>query len=241
MAVGDSPVSGFDATVEGSAEGVREFIDGNVDKRVAKLTATAGCLPEMCAAWQDWTGAFIRTIPPTAYSTAVSDCLRLLRWIRFHADLTPEQRDAVEGQRSRLIAEQRVRRDRTAYLEFSRLYREAQKQENPWDEDSELQLNPSCTPALFRTRHFLDEHAGLPARVVSYAVDGAVHTTTLEEIAAWIVGALWPGSRVSVERLLAQASDECGGAAAPDVLEALEELVQSGIAAPRAGSSVEGR
>ena len=231
MAVGDIPVTGTESVQEGAADGVREFIDGNVEKRIAKLTTSAGCLRGFCPAWEGWTAEFVRSNPPPAYATAVSDCLGLLRWIRSHADLTPEQRDALEGQRSRLIVEQRVRRDRAGYLKFSRRFRESQDQEIRWNEHTEILLNPSCTPALFRTRLFLDEHAEIPARVFSYAVDGAVHTTVLQGTAARIVAALCPRRRATVESLLLAAMDGSERVAESDVVEALEELVQSGIAA----------
>jgi hypothetical protein len=243
MAVGSSPLSAFDSTNAGTAEGVREFIDGNVEKRTAKLTTSAGCLPEMCPAWDDWVAAFIRSIPPPAYSTAVSDGLRLLRWIRFHVDLDPEQRDAVEGQRSRLLVEQRVRRDRAGYLEFSRRFREAQEAGIRWNENDELRLNPSCTPALLRTRRFLDPHTEVPARVLSYAVNGGLHTTVLEGIAMRIVGVLWPKPRAIGARLLTVAANEWEDCSEAEMIEALEELAQSGIVTfiPSASRETAGR
>ncbi len=229
FAVGRASIRIDDLDLNSSPDQVRDFVEGNVDKRRRKLFAWSELLDESFPDLDEWIDAYLREIPAAAYDSSRLDCGRFLLWVDTHCPLTAPQRDGVMSQRSRLAVEERARADRFAYLRFCDLCSVADVQLDELESNPTVRvlLNPTRVWGTLRTRQFLDRAALLPAQVMFYAADGDVRTAVLEGLGLETVRTLETQGVSTLDDLTEAMRDE----ARDDLREVVADLVQLRLAA----------
>ena len=158
------------------------FIDGNLAKRIWKLSDQFEFMQDAFPALDDWFQEYIRTVPLQAYDIGTSDSLVFLQWVRQNKKLTPEQADYATCHESRVAVEETARRKRLAHVRFQDILSSSEQLADEFGTDPELRiyLNPVRVRGTFTTRVLLDEEAVLPAEVVFYPVESDIRTAVLE-------------------------------------------------------------
>lgn len=161
---------------------VRLFVEGNLEKRIEKLTKQLSFVAETFSDFERLVMDYIRATPLAAYDTGTSDGESMLAWLERTQSLTPEQQDYITCQRARHAVEELARTRRLQYVEFQERYSLVETFLEELETNSSLRvfLNPIRVWTTFQTTTLLDEGAGAPANVLFFAVSGEVATALLE-------------------------------------------------------------
>lgn len=165
-----------------TAEQVKLFVDGNLDKRVEKLTKQLSFVTEACEDFATLLMEFMRDNPLTAYDTGTTDGERMLAWLQQAKRLSAEQRDYVACQRARHAIEELARSRRLQHVTFQERYSlvDTFLEELETNHSLRIFLNPIRTWTRFHTRSLLNGEADPPANVLFFAVGGDVATAIFE-------------------------------------------------------------
>lgn len=168
-----------------TAEMLKMFTDGNLDKRFDKIKDQVEFVIEFFNGdqFEEMIDTYVKTVPLLAYDTGVSDGARFLDWLPQQRELTEEQQDAVRCQQARHRIEDVARENRMAHIHFQEQLTVADRLVNEFGDDERLRIlvNPICVRTTFTTRALLDEEADLPAVVQFYPVRSDIRTAVLEE------------------------------------------------------------
>ena len=163
-------------------EHIKLFVDGNLDKRLDKLSRQ---LEFVAAQFEDFEALivdYIRAQPLAALDSGTHDGDRMLAWLVANRELSPEQRDYVLCQRTRHEIEALAARRRLAYIRFNERFSLVGRFAERLESDPALQiyLNPIRRWARFTTAELLEETTRPPANVLFFAARGHVATALLE-------------------------------------------------------------
>lgn len=160
---------------------VKLFVDGNLDKRLDKLSRQVEFVAEQFEDFEPLIVEFIKAHPLAALSNGAQDGDRLLEWLLQEHEVSDEQLDYIVCQRARHAIEQLAHQRRLDYVRFherSSLLDEllCQLASDPL---LRIYLNPIHTWARFVTPVLLED-AQPPANVLFFASRGQVATALLE-------------------------------------------------------------
>ena len=163
---------------------LKEFVDGNLDKRLEKLDKGLEFVKEAIGEpFEELAVEFIKALPLGAYDSGQYDGEKFLVWLVENKPLTPEQRDHVACQRARHAIENLGRNQRLAHVRFQELASLAddlasELQTNP---GLQIHLNPIRVWTQFETGELLGEEIDSPIDVLFFAVRNEISTAVLEE------------------------------------------------------------
>ena len=161
---------------------VKMFVDGNLDKRVDKLTGELEFVRPAFENLDQLIVDYIRSQPMASMDSSASDALSMLQWLAQTRDITAVQQDYLTCQRARQRVEQLGRSHRVEHVHFHDL-RSLTKDLLPGLEagqDVRLLVNPLRVWARFMTAEFLDDGESPPAEVVFFAVGSEIATAVIE-------------------------------------------------------------
>ena len=174
-------VSGYLAAGN-TAEMVKMFTDGNLDKRFLKLKDQLELLADAFEDFDDLVAEYVKSRPLNAYDTRSSDANHFTEWLEQSRRLSAEQHDLITCQRSRHEVEERASQQRLQHIRFQEFAASRERFLGEWGPDPELriELNPVRVWATFHTPVLLDEDDHLPAIVVFFPVEDNIHTAVVE-------------------------------------------------------------
>lgn len=214
---------------QASAEPVKMFTDGNLDKRFLKLQEQLEFVAEGFEQFDDLIEQYVRSIPLEAYSTGATDAERFLVWVQRTQPVTAEQYDMIICQRSRHAVEFAARKNRMGHIRFQELWSMAERRAGEWGRQRRLwlHLNPIHVWSTFHTSALVDDDAELPATVLFYPVGNDIRTAVLERPAQALVCTLEDRGSQRLDDLLREA--DAGRRA--DLVELGRQLAETGLAA----------
>ncbi len=212
-----------------SAEQVKMFTDGNLDKRYQKVLDQVELLRDVFDELEELVVEYVKTLPLAAYDTGCSDGERCLRWIEDEHRPTPEQRDYIVCQRSRHAIESIARSKRLAHVQFQDLSGMADRlsDELPTNPELKIHLNPIRFWSKLETRALLDDEAATPANVLFYAAGSDTRTAVLEPAGQTRIRELEAIGPCTLDEWLMTMSD----AARDELIEIVQETAQIGLVA----------
>jgi hypothetical protein len=174
------------------AQFVDVYADGNLEKRVDKLTDQFEFMAEEFDELGEWIGEYTRTIPLAAYDTGSTDSVIFLDWVEQRQSLTPEQTDLVTCHRSRIEVEEIARDNRMGHIRFQEMLSATEDLSAELDSNEDLwvHLNPIRVWARFETTVLLEDEDDLPATVVFYPVGSDVRTAVLDPFGQIVIDKL---------------------------------------------------
>lgn len=166
-----------------TADRLKMFTDGNLDKRYQKLLDQFEFMAEEFEELEDLIVEYVKTLPLTAYDTGCTDAERFLNWMETKRRLTPEQQDFVACQRGRYALEFLAMEHRLEHIRFQEMAGLVESFTPEWGSNPDLwlHLNPIRVWSSFQTTVLLDEDDETPATVLFYAVREDIRTAVLEE------------------------------------------------------------
>lgn len=166
-----------------SAEMLKMFTDGNLDKRYQKLVDQFEFMAEEFDELDELIVEYVKTMPLTAYDTGCTDAERFLKWMETKRELTPEQQDFFACQRGRYALEFLAMEHRLEHVRFQEMSGMVESFTPEWGSNPDLwvYLNPIRIWSTFQTTVLLDEDDETPAAVLFYAVGNDIRTAVLEE------------------------------------------------------------
>lgn len=166
-----------------TAERLKMFTDGNLDKRYQKLVDQFEFMADEFDDLDEMIVDYVKTLPLTAYDTGCTDAERFLNQLERARELTPEQKDHVACQRGRYALEFLAIEHRMEHVRFQELAGMAETLAPEWGVNPDLwvHLNPLRVWAEFQTTALLDEDDEVPATVIFYPVLDDIRTAVLEE------------------------------------------------------------
>lgn len=175
-----------------TAEQVKLFTDGNLDKRFEKVLDQAELLKATFDNLDDLVSEYIREVPLAAYDTGCSDGDRFLRWIALTQMTSAEQQDHIACQLARHEVENVARKNRLGHVRFQELRSMTDQltAELPTNPKLRIHLNPIRTWATFQTNVLLDEDATAPADVLFFANGHQIRTSAFEDDGKYFVETL---------------------------------------------------
>ena len=158
------------------------YTDGNLDKRIWKLTDQFEFMKNEFDDLDDWMQEYIHEIPLQAYDTGASDSSIFLDWVLENKTLTAEQKDCIACHQSRIAVEETARVNRIAHVRFQDRMTVGESLIDELETNAELWLhvNPIRVWATFATTLLLDDEADLPAAVLFFPVGVDIRTAVLE-------------------------------------------------------------
>jgi hypothetical protein len=173
-------------------EQVDLFTDGNLDKRLEKLSVQLEFVAGAFADFEGLMDEYVSAQPLAAYDTGSGDGERFLSWLERCRRLTPEQRDFVACQRARYAVEEAARKNRRGHVRFQELWSVAGELAAELDSNPELcvYLNPIRARARFQTAALLEGQGSPPADALFFTVGTSVRTAILEPRALALVNGL---------------------------------------------------
>ena len=169
---------------EGSKpELLKEFVDGNLDKRLDKLDKGLELVKDSLGEqFEEMAVEFIKSLPLGAYDSGQYDGEKFLVWLVENKSLTPEQHDHVACQRARHAIENLGRNKRLAHVRFQECASLADELANDLETNPDLQihLNPIRVWSMFETGELLGENIDEPIDVLFFAVRNETSTAVLE-------------------------------------------------------------
>ncbi|MFQ5730675.1 MAG: hypothetical protein ACE5KM_01845 [Planctomycetaceae bacterium] len=203
------------------------YTDGNLDKRIWKLTDRFEFLKDEFDELADWMQDYIRVVPLQAYDTGSSDSSIFLDWVRDNKPLTDTQQDCIACHQSRIAVEETARDNRMAHVRFQDRLTVSGSLLDELESNSELwlHLNPIRVWAAFRTTLLLDDNADLPADVLFFPVGVDVRTAVLEADGSSLIEHLGSLAPCRLNDLV-NAADEWDRA---DVIAVVRDLVEMGL------------
>ena len=209
---------------------LKEFVDGNLDKRLDKLDKGLELVKEVFEdEFEDLAVEFIKTLPLGAYDSGQYDGEKFLVWLVENKSLTPEQRDHVACQRARHAIETMGRNQRLPHVRFQELASLASELAGELDTNPGLQihLNPIRVWSKFETGVLLGEEIDETIDVLFFAVRNETSTAILEENGRDLVEELATLSPVSIATwaALSEYADR------DDLIELCRDLAEMGLVA----------
>ena len=189
-----------------TAENLKMFTDGNMDKRFLKLSDELELSSDTLDELDDLIAEYVKAVPMVAYDTGPIDAERFLRWLPGHRALSDEQRDVVNCQRCRHRVEFLARRNRLQHVRFQELLSadtstldRRNTRQRIW-----IHRNPISVVSRWRTTKLLGQapDVKLPATVVFYPVGDDIRTALLEDDGCLIFATLRATTRLSLQSLL---------------------------------------
>ena len=163
---------------------LKEFVDGNLDKRFDKLDKQLELVKESLGEqFEQYAVEFIKALPLGAYDSGQYDGEKFLAWLVENKSLTPVQRDHVACQRARHAIECIGRNQRLPHVRFQELASLAGELADDLETNPGLQihLNPIRVWSQFETGVLLDEEdVDSPIDVLFFAVGNDTSTAVLE-------------------------------------------------------------
>ncbi|MBW3542676.1 MAG: hypothetical protein KY476_20625 [Planctomycetes bacterium] len=212
-----------------TAEMVKLFTDGNLDKRYQKLHDELELLDEAFDDLDESIVEYVKTFPLAAYDTGASDAGCFMTWIEDSRELSDEQCDLVTCLRSRHAVELRAVANRLAHVRFQELAQSVDSFAPEWGENPRLRIhaNPIHVRAVFQTRILLDEDDDVPAEVVFFPDGNDIRTAVLEDEPGRLLEMLAGGGHATFDEL------EAGepGLTREELLELCIELADLGLVA----------
>ena len=163
---------------------LKEFVDGNLDKRFEKLDKQLELVKEVFGEqFEEYAVEFIKALPLGAYDSGQYDGEKFLAWLVENKPLTPEQRDHIACQRARHAIENMGRNQRLAHVRFQEIASLAEQLVDELETNPGLQihLNPIRVWSKFETGALLGEEIDSPIDVLFFAVRNETSTAVLEE------------------------------------------------------------
>ena len=216
---------------EGSKpELLKEFVDGNLDKRLEKLDKSLELVKESLGEqFEEMAVEFIKSLPMGAYDSGQYDGEKFLVWLVENKSLTPEQRDHVACQRARHAIESMGRNQRMAHVRFQEYGSLAEELANELETNPGLQihLNPIRVWSKFETGELLGEEVDEPIDVLFFAVRNETSTAVLEDDGRELVEELATLSPVSLATWVALSEH----ADRDELIELCRDLAEMGLVA----------
>ena len=165
-----------------TAEQVKLFTEGNLDKRSGKVLDQVELLKAAFDRLDDLVDEYILEVPLAAYDTGCSDGDRFLHWLMLTQPISPEQQDYVTCQLARHEVERIARSNRLGHLRFQELHSLTACLTDDLGANPRLRvhLNPIRTWTAFQTAVLLGEGVMAPAEVVFFASGSQIRTSVLE-------------------------------------------------------------
>ena len=189
-----------------SCRGAKLFLGALHGKRRLKLERQLDLVRETVERIEAWFDRYVVSVPPSDDARNFDDALFFLDWLRDHADLSDEDRDAIACQRAQFNVEEKARASRPVYLEFHRRWKEG-------DRDSfAVIVNPTASFFRVESGWLLDEDSPESDQLVSFAVESEVRTAVIDQnskaLLVWLAAepetplhALSPETRETVQSL----------------------------------------
>jgi len=224
--IGGQPVGIADGNTPAAAAQVPQFAHNLFHKRLEKLERQLEFLAAAFPDRSDRLGTYVRRVPAKAHEHGTDDADGFLNWLGQH-DVTAEQRDAIECQRTRHTVQRAARNNRDAHLEFTELHSAADAAGLTLTADSPQIIvpNPAMAWAEFSTHALVDDDVELPAVGLFFAVGREIRTAILDSEGRRLLEQLLSTPQQTVR-------DWCGGSPsspAAERLEFVQELAEMGI------------
>ncbi|MBD3674009.1 MAG: hypothetical protein HUJ26_10840 [Planctomycetaceae bacterium] len=188
-----------------TAEMLKMFTDGNLDKRFNKVKDQIEFVAEFFDEdqFENLIVQYVKTVPLLAYDTGISDGERFLNWLPEQVELTAEQQDVIRCQQARHQIEEVARENRLTHVAFQGQLTVSEKLAAEFGDNEHLkiQVNPICVRTTFHTAALLGDNADVPAVVQFYPVKNDIRTALLEEDGLEMVDVLHERGAVTLEEL----------------------------------------
>lgn len=162
---------------------VKLFIEGNQEKRLAKLRAHLKFMAQGFEDIENLLKTYVERQPLMPYATVLLDANCFLDWLVRSGKPTPEQCDFVAYQRAQHQIARNAGRQRLEYARFEDRLKhsdELHAEHLLHDGDMCIYLNPMHVWARFHTNVLLDDQTAPPVDVLCYPANGELRTTVLE-------------------------------------------------------------
>jgi len=208
FAVANTSVKGFEKRKR-PVNPIDMFVEGNLAKRLWKLSDQFVFMKESFEDLNEWIGEFSKAVPLEAYDTGSLDSIQFLDWMTRNKTLSAEQFDMLTCHRSRIAIENFGRENRIAHVRFQDLLsnHDRLKSELGSNDSLSLHLNPLRVWARFQTRILLDDEADLPSTMIFFAVGIDIRTAILEPTGQELVAELEVESPTRLSRLKSRLCD----------------------------------
>lgn len=206
---------------------VKMFVDGNLEKRLDKLSSQLEFLAEAFDDFEELLIEYIRSGPLTALDTSLTDGERMLAWLAERKRLTPVQLDYVACQRARHRVEFLAEAHRDAHARFQSLRRACEEADTLLLPTTIIHLNPIRTWARFETAALLDEDDEPSCDVLVFADQDETATALLELEGQALVNELAEIQPCTIR----QWAESAGLASEAEVIEVCEDLAAMGLVA----------
>ena len=210
---------------------LKEFVDGNLDKRFEKLDKQLELVKEALGEqFEEFAVEFIKTLPLGAYDSGQYDGEKFLAWLVDNKTLNAEQRDHVACQRARHAIENMARNQRLPHVRFQELASLAGELAGELETNPGLQihLNPIRVWSQFETGALLDgDEVESKIDVLFFAVRNDTATAVLEEEGRNLVEELASYAPVSLATWAALSEH----ADRDDLIELCRDLAEMGLVA----------
>jgi hypothetical protein len=165
-----------------TAQQVKMFVDGNLEKRLEKLQKQLEFVAEAFDDFDELIVSYVSDMPSASYDSVTSDGDRMLDWLSETKSPTPEQQDYIACQRARHAIEDLARRNRLKHVRFQELRSMNEQSLAELETNHQLRayLNPIRTWARFVTTALLDDDSQPPANVLVFANGNEISTAVLE-------------------------------------------------------------
>ena len=207
---------------------IKMFVDGNLEKRLDKLTKQLEFVAEIFDDFESLIVQYIREVPLSALGSSAGDGERMLQWLNITQQLTPRQQDYVTCQNSRQNVENLARSKRALYIRFQELL----SLTDGWFDELErnvrlnVYLNPICAWSRFVTSEFLNEEDTPPVNVIFFPVSGQVTTAVLEPRGQALIDELSGHQPCRLSEWIRQSGHD-----ADEIVAACRDMAQIGLVA----------
>jgi hypothetical protein len=185
MATAQMDVVYGDLEAGSQRELMKLFVDGNLDKRLDKLTTACEFVqPAFGEQMEQLIIDFIKAVPLAAYDSGQFDGDRFLKWIEENKPLTEEHSDYLACQRARWQVELIGRANRLAHVRFQELRSLSGELVSELGENESLQIH--LNPIRAWTKFFTTELIGggddeLPIDVMVFPIGNETTTALFED------------------------------------------------------------
>jgi len=214
-----------------TADMLKMFTDGNLDKRFNKVKDQVEFVAEFFdeEEFEEQIVKYVKTLPLLAYDTGISDGQRFLEWLPTQMEFTAEQQDAVRCQQARHKIEDVAREKRVAHIAFQGQLTVSERLMDEFGENENLriQVNPICVRSTFNTTALLGDDADVPAVVQFYPVKNDIRTALLEDDGLELIDLLHDEGAVTLEELQAAMTFKMSR---EELLDLCRELVEMKLA-----------